>query len=668
MAHTATLFYVYFAVFALFTVIAAFIGRKTGAVKRGIYLILLTLGLNLFWLGPNLYYVINESGTVAGSKIHRTFSDEAYLQSRAFGNLKDLGILRNFPFNWREYDYSTNSFEDLMRVWDDHLTRPGVREIGYGAVLFAAMGVFVAFFHKSRHVLPLLPFLIFPVFFWLVGIPGEYGILKEALRFPFTKFSIMLVLGLSVFLGFSSQAVMRILGKLKAGFLFVVFGTITLVYFAQPAFSGNFIDNTMKVRIPDEYFRAFEWFGERDHTSRVAKLPLQTFWDWNFYSWGYQGAGFTWFGIAQPTLDREFDRWGRYNEDFYFEASSALYGNDPESFLAAIKKYQVKYLLLDESVLNAGGDASLLFIPQIKEMVSQAGFKEVAKFGFITIYEADYDFGSNFVSVPDREILNNVPALETGKLLWTEDFSVNRGFPEPYNCDIKKEGDVSKENSNEGILYKAEGGGVSCDYLSFPDLSYDKGYVLRVAGENRTGRSLKFYLTNYKTGKADLEELLSNGRFDERYNIYPSKIAGSGYSLNFETRSYGTVASENFLTKVEIYEALVGDRPLGERVIDNTNLGIKNVKKYGTWMYKVDTQGYGLMQLGQGYNDGWVAFPLADGKLSILEHKIFNGWANAWDVPENSQTVYILYWPQLLEWVGLLFGIVLTYIIIRLYL
>jgi len=73
---------------------------------------------------------------------------------------------------------------------------------------------------------------------------------------------------------------------------------------------------------------------------------------------------------------------------------------------------------------------------------------------------------------------------------------------------LNKIGSVSKENDGENISYKAFDGGVSCDFFSFPDLSYSQGYLLRISGKNIEGRSLKFYLQNINTGRMDLEELL----------------------------------------------------------------------------------------------------------------------------------------------------------------
>ncbi len=64
--------------------------------------------------------------------------------------------------------------------------------------------------------------------------------------------------------------------------------------------------------------------------------------------------------------------------------------------------------------------------------------------------------------------------------------------------------------------------------------------------------------------------------------------------------------------------------------------------------------------LSQAYHPGWVAFTLDTGswKLETLEHVLVNNWANGWQLDpktltlSNSKTLYIFFWPQLLEYLG----------------
>jgi len=734
ISHTATLFYVYFGLLLLYILTAAILAKGRGKLKRGINLILLTLSLNIFWLAPNIYYVIKESSTVSNSQINSTFSSEAFLQSRAFGNIKDLGLLKNFPFNWREYNFGSGSFEDQMSPWISHLKEPWVVNIGYLITSFATLGIVVALFRKSKYALSFLPILIISIVFWINENPPftelfsflrqNIPLFAESLRFPFTKFSILLTTSLSVFLAFSSQLVLRIFAKIKMGFVFVLLFVTASVYFMLPIFKGGLIDSSMRVKIPTEYFQMFDWFNSQDHNARVAKLPIQSFWGWDYHLWGYQGAGFTWFGIPQPTLNREFDRWGLYNEDFYYQASGALYSGNTEAFYNVLKKYQVKYLLLDESIINAGGKPDILYISQIKNMIANLSgdIHEVARFNFLTVYETNFDIGDKYISAPREysavstdmtyakvdpiyatygdyvdshgtsfpfvnldnrgsikiSVLNTLQATDSGELIFKNakrsdqvdintsnaikiDLSTNNGFDEAHNCDLKSEGSVTRSFVSGGVVYRAEGGGVSCDYVNLPNLKYSQGYVLHIKGENKEGRSLKIYLINYETERADLEELLPEGKFDKTYFIYPSILTGSGYTLDFETRSYGNITSENLISNIEFYPvdyammaSYMGKSPSSVEKVQN-ELTILDVKKHGTWKYTVNVSGTGLVALGQGYEDGWMALSKVSGKWKILDHFKVNSWANGWNVSESG-TVCIIFWPQILEWGGLFVG------------
>jgi hypothetical protein len=121
---------------------------------------------------------------------------------------------------------------------------------------------------------------------------------------------------LSVWFGIGSRIIIVVLNKVKLGFIYVLIIVCSLFYFQLPQFHGYLISPSMKVQIPSNYFEVFKWFDLQDENSRVAKLPMNTYWGWVYNEWGYQGAGFTWFGIKQPIIEREFDRWSPHNETF----------------------------------------------------------------------------------------------------------------------------------------------------------------------------------------------------------------------------------------------------------------------------------------------------------------------------------------------------------------
>ncbi len=727
MAHTATLFYAYLACLAMFLTLINF--------RRGVFLVTLTVLINSFWILPNLYFIKGHSQEVSNSRIHKDFTEEAFLQSRAFGNIESLVLSKNFLFNWREFSVSQNTFVDLLDEWQAHLGKPYVKEIGYVLFILSLLGLFVSIFSRSKaSVTLILPFLV-SVFFWINSNPptqpifdylrNNFSLFREGLRFPFTKYSIVMVMILSVWFSFTSRLIINLLGKIKIGFIYLLIASLAIVYFQLPSLQGNLVSPSMKVRIPNEYFEVFNWFNNQDKNARVAKLPLNTFWGWNFYSWDYQGAGFTWFGIPQPTLDREFDRWSKYNETFYSQATLALYAKDSETFENILKKYQVGYLLLDESILNAGGDQKLLFVPEIKKMFSDLNYQPVFKEGLLTVYETPH--GTNkFISIPQTytavnadltysssdplylkygnyiqsddgvgfpfvnfdprgpvtiEIVNdklqiadegkNAKVILPVKDKITETFGPDRGFKEVYNCDLKKLGMVQKSHLVGGTSYKAEDGGVACDYFDYPTLKPQQAYVLRVKGENMEGRSLKVYFQNWVTNRMDLEELLPEGKFDSYFVVF-----GGPHTLNIENRSFGRIASENVIESIELYpfdiNFLTDLTQNSEKLLTQTNnLKILSATKIGTVFYQVKTEGSGLLELGQGYDQGWLGFQLKSSKdvLNRLEHVKVNSWANGWIIsagqPIDQLTVYLFFWPQLLEWVGMAIGfIVLIYLLV----
>ena len=297
---------------------------------------------------------------------------------------------------------------------------------------------------------------------------------------------------------------------------------------------------------------------------------------------------------------------------------------------------------------------------------------KIEQFGALNIYKTDFEAGKDFILAPENftkgtkrvmpsDIVDAIrPNLKAPDII--EDFSKDRGFAQAVNCDLLKIGTVGKKQLDFGVEYTAGGGGVSCDFLEYADLKYNESLLLRVTGENIKGRSLKIYLYNLSTGRMDLEELLPKGNFDQYYFVPAKKMEGEGYILNLETRSYGRIESENILRGIEIYK--VPENLASNISIDindttyENNLIVKDVKRITPVFYQAETEGNGVLELSQGYEEGWLAFKvLGPGEFEKLNHVQINGWANGWEVSGGSKII-IFFWPQLLEFVGILIGLI----------
>lgn len=726
LSYASSLYYAYFGSLTIFLFAYFLLSKaKFPLLKRVVAVLMVSLTLNAFWLLPNIYSVKNQAKAIEEAKINRLFSPEAFLRNYDHGNIKDVLTQKNFLFDWRVYDNQKATYVDLMGDWTAHLNKPEVAKMSLLFPALAILGMLIALFKKNKVALSLSLVTVFCLFFLVNAnyqtgfiysyLYDRFALFREGFRMPFTKFSTLFAFCLSFFLGYFLVNVLPLFRKsiLKVFYIFIPFAIgLFLVYSMLPAFEGKLISRVVKKDISNEYFQLFSFFKGKE--GRIAKFPMQTLWGWGNNSWGYEGSGFLTYGLKNPLLDRDFDRWNKANESFYLEASNALYAKDIKTLEKTLEKYEVKYLLLDESVINPGGSQKLLFNKELKEMIKVSqNIKELKTIGFLTVYETPW--GKNQITVPETyiktgmdmtlsqkdtlfekygdylfeegvnlfpfanmESLNLIVSKEGNYLLLvdsesqikvilpirdqTTEYFVGRGFKEATNCDLKKLGTVFKKVIEKGVVYRAEDNGVSCDFYDYPNLSYNQAYILRIKGENKEGRSLKIYLQNKTTGKMELEELLPKGNFDEYFFINPSNFEEKGYSLNLETRSFGNVSSENRLEVIEFipvdYTFLADIKKTPNEPISITNnIKVNQVKQRGTFLYEVDLTGSGVISLNQSYDSGWLAFRETISKGNILKHTKINSWANAWYVPEGTNKVYLLYWPQGLEWAGGILGI-----------
>ena len=137
--------------------------------------------------------------------------------------------------------------------------------------------------------------------------------------------------------------------------LFSVFALLILIkiIYTFPAFSGNFFYDAERLKIPQEYFDTINYFKKEDVNARIMTLPQTSFWNWSRDNWGYRGSGFLWYGIEQPMLERPFDPWSNYNEQYYNELFYALQMQDESLFKNIMTKYDIGFVLIDKFAANS---------------------------------------------------------------------------------------------------------------------------------------------------------------------------------------------------------------------------------------------------------------------------------------------------------------------------
>lgn len=713
-----TAFYVQtlFVVYGIFLVAVSFKN-----IKRSFKLFLVTFLVNSFWLLPVLWFTFTSGNIPSNSEINRIASPETIYMNQGRINFTDTVNLKGYWFDY--YDFNDGKFDYLFKPWIEYGNKPYAKEIAIGLFAVSVIGLVL-----SKQYIWMV--LLCVGYLMLSGVKIPIAVLEEAFRNSFTKWSVAFSFVISIGLGYF------IFKFKKFAIIPAVIVIFASVYSISPIFKGELISSRVKINIPSVYFETFDWFNNKTKQERVAYFPAFDKWGWNYHDWGYGGSGLIWYGIKNPILDRAFNVWSPNNENYYNEITKAILDDDKDIYQKTINKYQVKYLFFDGSVIFPWGDKDLLKLEITKNFAEELGYQKVFNKDFIEIYDtgistenistlnsykpinADltyskfdpvYEKYGNYIQddkaltlpfvnfdtrgevkfeiVDDKlQIINkakNVKATLQISERVIEDFDKSHGYPETTNCDLMKSGNVIRTIDSFSRTYRAVNGGVACDYFVYDQLKYNASYVMHIKGQNKEGRSLKIYLYNWESKRVELEELLPTGDFDSYYVVYPKKVIVpqslgevGGYTLNVETRSFGRIASENIIEKIEFVPfniEAVQDLQIDSELIDETiqtnNLQISNVKKYGTAIYKVETTGSGVLELGQGYESGWVALQIINNKLQItkLEHVKVNGWANGFIVPTNHSALvtnhYIFFWPQFLEWGGLLLLLCVTCIL-----
>lgn len=599
MAHTPTLWFVNFAALIVF---AFFIDKKWS-----LKVFLIGLIVNSFWLLPTSYYVFTHGGDVANSHISQQFSAKAIATSKEFGNLFDISIIRGYLFDWGHFNFFSRQFADLFPVWKDHLAKFAI--IGYVAFGAVLLGIFIVLKKRLTLGLAMLPVLILAI----IGLLGVVD--TEALRFPFTKFSLLLMLAFAVFFGIAAD-------RLKKFWIIV---PALLIFYMWPAFNGNLVCDCERVAIPVEYQQTFDWFNKQDHNTRIAPFPIDSIYGWGYYDWGYEGAGFRWFGLPQPILDREFDRWMPQNENYYWEISQAVYSKNLPLLESVLNKYRVNWLLVDKNIINPSSPKAL-YTDELERLVGQSDRIKLAKeFGKIKIYSYQLRAPTkSFISL-SQNLPNVGPIYKWGNL--DQGYFENGDYATKKDALIASSGDSGKvrETSSSNKVSVAvsinnvkcwllgcgpEGNwtpGIKFDELipnqsgptpqtsianyiyeyrtlfsgrsqadlefgpaklitgesiidfsikSVSDLSHRDGYLITVKAKNISGKPFLFWIEDLNSRRAVLETYLprTQSLVTSYFVLPPMEPDGLGYTFHLDNNSVGKEISQNELESLEVWK------------------------------------------------------------------------------------------------------------------
>lgn len=428
MAYAPALFIVYLLLAGCFLInyIATSKFSKK-SIKKSFSAVFTILVLNSFWLLPFAYFTATTSSQVISAKNNALFSERAFLNNKAFGDWKNVSLLKGFWFNYTDLDVP-GSLELLMGDWVEYTQQTYVLVTGYILIAIVLVGAVYTAVNIPKWRIALL-LLLFGSYFSLANQNPPFGFIfaflrsnsslfREGFRLVFTKWSLAGAVSYSLLFSVGVLALFQSVSRIftskklqKVGYFSIAFVlTSLLIVFTFPFFQGKLIYNKLRVSVPSEYQQLREFFSKQDPNTRIAVLPQHTFTSWKYYDWGYRGSGFLWYGIEQPILDRAFDPWSEKNEAYYRELNYAIYSQNAQLLRNVLEKYQVEWIVLDKYLLSTEEDQTILWYPQLEQLLDSVATVSLVQSSnsMLTVYRVDTSSRiSSFVYAPESYIETN---------------------------------------------------------------------------------------------------------------------------------------------------------------------------------------------------------------------------------------------------------------------
>lgn len=623
--------------------------------------IAIILLLNSFWLLPFAYFLkfeVQNPRLGIGNVIASTETLERNLYR---GHISDFLLLRGYY-----YDFQDDGV-NLMAPWTVHFSSQYIVLLGYLLGLLAIVGLVSLFFTKAKKSYLSLSFILIfllvciallsatPPFSYINEFIRSIGLINQTFRSPFTKFITPATFIFSTLTAYGLKALFDLFKSLKyspqiIASVFVTLYCLTLAIFSYPVFNGNYIYPQMRQIIPTQYFNLINYFKTLPSTARIANLPQGDYWGWTTYRWDARGSGFLWYGIEQPILDRAFDVWNLKNEDYYWELSYALQKQDQNLFLSVLQKYNIQYLIFDDNVIFPGQRPFTKTALSTRELLSQMPeLKPIANFDKITVYQTPY---STKPYLSDSTKINSIlPSIFTNRTpLSSPPLAVSSTIP----SDNFKPATFSNTMGYHLYSFNFSSAPLNQNYLVKIRTRHLAGYPLIVG---LYGNDSRYRFTTTRLDYTD------NNWHDAWFYLpaMQSDNFDNGITIVFNNASFTNESSVNQVDALELYPV---DAPIQTAVAPPTTITL--MSQSSIFFYKINlplnTKNLEFLVLPQSYENGWLAFYFQGIKpIFLTDHHLANNWSNAWALPSNAShlpsTIYSIFWPQLLEFLG--FGLLL---------
>ncbi len=609
--------------------------------------------INSFWLLPFLYYLISGNiNNTTQSFGNLMASQETFMRNLKRGTLADFLLLRGYY-----YDYS-NSTTLLMAPWVSYFQNHYILLIGYLLGFIAIIGIIFSKYTWLKIILALTTIALMsatPPFSWINQILRSSPFLDQVFRSPFTKFIVPTSFIFSLGLPLGLVSITNLFKKLKYQTrkitpIFSILTALLVIIFSLPSFSGDYFYSQTRQKLPRQYANLINFFKTQPKTGRIMNLPQGSFWGWTFYNWNYNGSGFLWYGIEQPILDRAFDVWNLKNEHYYWQLNDALQKQDIDLFNQILSQYDIQYIIFDNNVyFPSEKNYAIQAIKTDQMLKSLNTLKPVVQLDKITVYQ------TNFKTVP--YLTNTIDNTIKGESYSSSGQAISQNLIElnPTPCLSQK---ISSGFSNAGYtdnyLQLVSQDNPNCQQWHLNNIDLTKANILKITYKNITGHPLTISAFN-QTNKYVFNKLPdSQNWITQQYFLpaYTTDSYKSSLSIQIRSPSFNQFNTVNQISQIQLYTAQVQQSQLPPPQAKQYLSSKSSIFLYQIKLEEPNQNTH--LVLPQSFDKGWLALYFNGLKpIFLKDHTLINNWANGWNIENlNNQIIYILFWPQLLEFLG----------------
>jgi len=678
--------------------------HRKNSVAEALKIIFLILILNSFWLLPQFYFLSTNLNHPTQGIGNIMSNHDTYARNQARSYPFDFLLLRGYYYDFPD------TVGKMMAPWVSYFQNQYVLIAGYLLSFFVIVGL-IYLIKNKLHLFLILFFGLsciallsaIPPFNFINQIFRSIPVVNQIFRSPWTKFIVPTIFTFSLLSAFGLQAMIQLFSKLKYSLKIfspiLVTGYVFLItIFAFPAFQGNYISPKMRINIPSDYFETFRFFKTLNPSGRVTNLPQGSFWGWTNYTWNYSGSGFLWYGLENPILDRAFDAWNLNNEQYYWQLTTALQEKSSLKLKNILDQYNVQYIIFDKNIfypddhiyskISVSTLNLLSQIPNLKKIKdigkisifeyqnSTAPFlisnpPKVKPFGFTTTDPAFSQFGDYLISSDSKvtlpinlfanrlqsELTFSVAYDQDNIILITDDATTS--IPIDYTVD--KNVNISALNYPSQILISDETGNYhrltnkhneNLFAINFPDAKLSESYLVRIGYRHQSGLPLEISVVSNNSQNKYFNSYLNNTNdWSTAWFTVPARQSAnfdSGLNFIFRNASLDYTITQNDIRSVTLYPI-----PIPTTIVQTNSLNRQYLTSNNhLFWYQINltSSPNQYLVLPQSFSPGWLAF--SDGHF--LPHVLVNNWANGWEINNlKNQNIYIIFWPQILEFVGL---------------